>query len=132
MNEFNFIAENKTYKVYSIYESVYLKEKKTTDSQNDFSKTDKLIAHHYGDPEDGIITENHIIVSGCGISIYDLKTGIEKHILNDADNITWTNGIHQDGEDDYHTEFRFVTRNAENKWRVFKMHIPTEKHKELD
>lgn len=126
MNEINFIAENETYKVYSIYESVYLKEKKSTDNLEGFSKKDKYIAHHYGDPNDGIITEDYVIVSGCGISIYDLKNGIEKHFYDNPDNIFWTNGIHQDGQDDYHTEFRFITWNSENKLRVFKMNIPTE------
>ena len=97
-----------------------------------FSKKDKFIGHHYGNPNDGIITDNYVIISGCGISIYDLKTETENHYFTDKNERYWTNGIHQEGEDDYHTEFRFVSNNSDNKLRVFKMNIQTEKLTELE
>ncbi len=127
-----FIAENEKYKVYSSYEDVYLKEKKACHHQDEFSEKDRCIGSHYGDPNDGIITENYVIVSGHGILIYDLKNHKEKHVLNSAKNEHWTNAIHQDMFDDYHTEFRFVSYNSENKLRVFKMNILTEELTELD
>ncbi len=127
-----FIAENKKYKVYAIYENVYLKEKRSCHNQDDFSEKDEWIGYHYGDPNDGIITENYVIVSGHGILIYDLKTGKERHVLNSVQNGYWTNAIHQEDTDDYHTEFRFVSFNSENKYRVFKMNILTEELTELD
>jgi len=128
----NFITENEKYKVYSLDESIYLKEKSLFGNQDEFSKKDKFIGHHYGNPNDGIITESHVIVSGCGISIYDIKKQKEKHLFTDENNRIWTNGIHQEGEDDYHTEFRFVSYNSENKLRVFKMNIQTEQLTELE
>ena len=127
-----FIAENEKYKIYSLDESIYLKEKKNSDSHDKFSKKDKFIGHHYGNPNDGIITENYVIITGCGISIYDLKNGTDKHLLTDENDRYWTNGIHQEGEDDYHTEFRFVSFNSNNKLRVFKMNILTEELTELN
>jgi hypothetical protein len=128
----NFIAENEKYKVYSLDESIYLKEKSLFKNHDKFSNEDKFIGHHYGNPNDGIITENYVIVSGCGISIYDLMNKTDRHLFTDENNRYWTNGIHQEGEDDYHTEFRFVSNNSDNKLRVFKMNIQTEKLTELE
>ncbi len=127
----NFIAENQKYKVYSLDESVYLKEKNTFENQNDYSKNDKFIAYHYGNPNNGIITDYYVIISGYGISVYDLKNGTEKHFF-DGENNWWTNGVHQDEKDDYKSEFRFVSWNSEDKLRVFKMNILTEKLTELE
>ena len=128
----NFIAENKKFKVYSLDESIYLKKKSLLNNNDKFSKKDKFIGHHYGNPNDGIITENYIIVSGCGISIYNLKKETDNHFFTDENDRYWTNGIHQEGEDDYHTEFRFVSHNSENKLRVFKMNIVTAELTELE
>ena len=127
-----FIAENEKYKVYSLDESIYLKEKKLSANQDEFSKDDKFIGCHYGNPNDGIISQNYVIVSGCGISIYDLNTGIEKHHFMDGNERLWTNGIHKEEKDNYHTEFRFVSWNSENKLRVFKMNILTAELTELE
>ena len=121
-----FIAENNKYKVCSIDESIYLKKKKSWRNFFGFSKKYEFISHHYGNPNDGLITDNFVIFSGCGISIYDLKSKSEKHFFANGDKQMWTNGIHQDSEDDYHTEFRFVALNSENKLRVFKMNILSE------
>jgi len=128
----NFIAENEKFKVYSLDESIYLKKKNLLNNNNKFSKKDKFIGHHYGNPNDGIITDKYVIVSGCGICIYDLKAETENHYFTDEKDRYWTNGIHQEGEDDYHTEFRFVSWNSENKLRVFKMNILTAELTELE
>lgn len=127
----NFITENEKYKVYSLDESIYLKEKKMSENHDEFSKNDKFIGHHYGNPNDGIITENYVIVSGCGISIYDLKEQTDRYLFTDENDRYWTNGIHQEGEDDYRIEFRFVSFNSENELRVFKMNAQTEQLSEL-
>jgi len=71
-------------------------------------------------------------VTGCGISIYDIKTKIDRHLLTDENDRCWTNGIHQEKEDDYLNEFRFVSYNSENKLRVFKMNIETKQLTELE
>lgn len=120
-----YLAESEKFKVYSIYESVYLKNKMTTQSQNDFDNQDLFIAWHYGDPNDAIILRNekYVVVSGCGISIYDIENKVENHILDDADDITWTNGLHQDDRDDQDREVRFVSFYNEDKLRVFKIDL---------
>lgn len=127
----NFIAENEKYKVYSLDENVYLKEKKFFKNHNKFSKKDKFIGCHYGNPNDGMIIEDYVVVSGCGISIFNLKNGIENHYYSDENEKFWTNAIHQESEDDYNTEFRFVTWNSDNQLRVFKMNIITSELLEL-
>lgn len=121
----NFLTENSEYKVYSIYENVYLKSKKDSMNLDDFETTDKLITNHYGDPNDAIILNSgkHIIISGCGLSIYYIDDGFEKHILAEPDNITWTNGLFQDESDHQLLEVRFVALNQVDQLRVFKMNI---------
>lgn len=128
----NFIAENKKYKVYSLDENIYLKEKSLLSNNNKYSKKDKFIGFHYGNPNNGIITENYVIVSGCGISIYNLKKKTESHYFANENETYWTNGIHQEDGDDCHTEIRFVSYNHENKLRVFKMNILTGELTELE
>ena len=125
----SFLTENIIYKVYSIYESIYLKQKSTSSNENHFEETDILISVHYGDPNSAIFlySGKHIIISGCGLSIYDIDKKKEIHILAEPDNIWWTNGLHQDDLDDVNTEFRFVSTFKENETRVYKMNISTMK-----
>lgn len=87
-----YLAESENFKVYSIYENVYLKNKTKTQFQNDFDNQDLLIAYHYGDPNDALIlpNEKYIVVSGCGISIYDVENQVDNHILDDPGHVTWT------------------------------------------
>jgi len=68
--------------------------------------------------------ETHVIVSGCGLSIYTIESKKELHILNEPDKITWTNGLYEDGFDN-DFEFRFVAANKEGQLRVFKMNVLT-------
>lgn len=70
-------------------------------------------------------SNDHIIVSGCGLSIYEISTDTEKHILAESDEITWTNGVFQNELDDQFFEFRFVAFNKNKNVRVFKIHINT-------
>ena len=128
-----FLAENIDYKVYSIYESVYLKTKKSSKNLDNFEESDTLIGVHYGEPNNAIIlnSNNHIVVSGCGLSIYEISTKDEKHILSEPDNITWTNVVYQDELDNLQLEFRFVSFNKVNDLRVFKMNLKTQKIIEL-
>lgn len=50
----NFITQNEKYKVYSLDESIYLKEKSFSNNHDKFSNEDKFVGHHYGNPNDGI------------------------------------------------------------------------------
>ncbi len=105
-----FLAENNRYKVYSIEESIYLKDKDNSSNHNDYKEADFFIAWHYENPNDAIIlnTKELIIVSsGCGISIYNHKTKEEKSFFSEPKNIDWTNGLHQD-EIDKREEFCFI------------------------
>ena len=130
----NYLAESAAYKVYAIYESVYLKEKPTSDTQDGFSEADQFIAWHYGDPTSAIVlpTGKHIIVAGCGLSLYDTERREEAHILDEPDKILWTNALHQDSLDDMNCEFRFVAFNKDDVMRVFKMNVSTRKIEQLD
>jgi len=133
-NFIHFLAESVDYKVYAICESVYLKNKNTSKKQNDFCKEDIFITWHYGDPNDAIIlaSEKYIIVSGCGLTIYDIEKEIENHILEEPNNIVWTNGLHQDEMDDPNNEFRFIRYNDSNNLRVYKMNVKTLEQIEIE
>ena len=63
-----YLAENDTYKVYSLCESVYLKTKKNSQNLSEFEERDLFIAWHYGDPAAAVLlySGNHVVVAGCG------------------------------------------------------------------
>ena len=129
-----FLAENNDLKVYSIEESVYLKNKKTSKNYNEFSNDDILVTHHYGNPNNAIILRSgrYLIVSGCGLTIYNIGDGIENQVMDEPNSIVWTNGLHQDELDDQNLEFRFVRYNDKGLLRVFKMNAQTLKQVELE
>jgi len=121
-----YLAENDTYKVYSLCESVYLKRKATSQNLDDFEESDSLVAWHYGDPTAAIIlgSNAYVIVAGCGITVYDVNRHLEMGFLNSADDIWWTDGLHQGFEDDG-IECRFVSFFDTDKLRVFKINAVT-------
>ncbi len=120
-----FLTKNENFKVYSIYENIYLKHKFKSRKHTDFDEKDFLMAVHYGDPNGALIlpSEEFAIISGCGLSIFDIKNQKDYHILDDPERITWTNGLHQDGQDDQNKEVRFVSWNSENQLRIFKIDL---------
>lgn len=125
MNEHRWLAESENFKVYSIYDNAYIKNKKTTNSLNQFEKADKHIQWIYGEPSGAIIMpkEDKTIIVGSGIYIYDIKSEklIEKY--NDPKHIKWIDTIYQAEEDDCLNEFRIVTLNKDDQLRVFKVSI---------
>ena len=129
-----YLAENDEYKVYSSYEYVYLKDKSKSKDLNSFEETDINIAWHYGDPTSALFLKSgkHLIISGCGLTIYDLENKLEKNILDDPENNTWTNAIHQDELDDQNLYFRFISYFENDKLRVFKANIETLEIEMLD
>ena len=129
-----YLSESKNYKVYSIYENVYLKDKRSSKNLNDFDKNDKFITSHCGDPDYALILQNeeYVIISGCGISVYNIKLKSENHILDEVDNVTWTEGLHQSSADNQNVEIRFVSHNRSNQLRVFKMNIESLETEELN
>ena len=111
-----------------------MKNKLISKKINDFDDKDLFIANHYGDPNDALILTNEkfVVVSGCGLSIYNIENNNDNHILDDSDNITWTNGLHQDGQDDQNREVRFVAFNKKNQLKVFKIDLISMKITELE
>lgn len=127
----SFLAEDTRYKVYALYESVYLKLKSSSCNQNNYEKQDLLIACHYGDPSAAIIIPGYIIVAGCGLTIFDLEKQEETTYFDKPDSISWTNGLYQDGMDSP-LEFRYVALTDNEKLRVFKMNALTKEVTQLD
>ena len=130
------LAESKNFKVYSLDENVYLRDKNLNSADLEFSKNDKFIDSHYGNPTGAIFihpeNEKFIAISGCGISIYNLETGTLVNFLDEKDRVHHTNGIHQVLLDDQISEFRFVGYNKSNELRVFKMNIESKEISELE
>ena len=119
-----YLFESKHFKVYSCYENVYLTHKLSSKNSSD---NDLLIASHYGDPNGAIIfpDEKYVVVSGCGLSIYNVELQSEIHILDAPNRIWWTNGLHQEGEDNQSKEVRFVSWNNQSHLRIFKIDVET-------
>lgn len=119
-----------------IEENVYLRKKSNNASQDIYHKNDICITSHYGNPTCAIIlySGKHIIIAGCGLTIYDIENKLEKRILCEPDNIWWTNGLHQHPSpaENLNTEFRFISFNKDNKLRVFKLNIETNIIEEQD
>lgn len=122
-----FLAESTNYKVYSIYESVYLKHKIYNTSGTQFDPADTFVTAHYGDPATAIILpgENHVITAGCGLSIYDVRSKTVIDLFNAPDDIHWISGLYTDSEDNEQIEFRYPDINEYNQLRIFKLNIKT-------
>jgi hypothetical protein len=130
----NYLTESAVYKVYALYESVYLKHKPSSLIKDDYDPADKFIACHYGDPTSALITslDRHIIVSGCGLSIYSTEHDYAEHILDEPDSRWWTDALHKGMSDDGSCEFRFVSFNEADRLRVFRMNLLTRQIEQLD
>lgn len=122
-----YLAEIEHYKVYAMHESVYLKLKATSKDQNNFESHDRLIADHYGDPSAAIIfyAENYVVVSGCGLTIYNVATNSETNLMADPKDIHWINGLYQDEMDDALFECRYIDYLDRKHLRVFKINVLT-------
>ncbi len=125
MNKYRWLAESENFKVYSIYDNAYIKNKQTSNSLSQFEKTDKHIQWIYGEPNGAIIMpkEDQIILVGSGIYIYDIQAEKLIELYNDPKNIKWVDTIYQTEEDDWLNEFRIVTFNEKDQLRVFKTSI---------
>jgi hypothetical protein len=130
----SYLAESADYKVYALYENVYLKRKATSPTPDGYAEEDECIAWHYGDPAAALIMPDgkHIIVAGCGLSVYNVEHRREIQLMAEPGAVTWTNGLHQDGSDDSRYEFRFVAYNAANQMRVFRLSLLTQLIEQLD
>ena len=108
-----YLAESDSFKVYSLFESVYLKVKSRCKSYIEYEKSDECIASVYGDPESALISfdENYVVIGGCGVSIYNIQSREIVELFNEPDNITWTEGVYQSAEDQNHfVRFNVLTK----------------------
>ena len=115
--------ENDQYRLYSIYENVYLKNKAAEDGVKD-----TFISSAYGDPDSALVSfENDFFaIAGCGITVYFLKDGDSYEIGTEADNLFWTEGIYQSGEDDFNF-VRFTAFTSDNQIRVHRFDVLSKK-----
>jgi len=113
------LFENSKYRLYSIYENVYLKSKDDLDE-----KEDVFVTSVYGDPDSGLISSgnNYIAVAGCGITIHFLTDRDSYELGTDPENILWTEGIYQSDEEDFNF-VRFTAYTEENKIRVHRLDV---------
>lgn len=113
------LFENEKYKLYSSYESVYLKNKNTNSPDEDL-----FITYIYGDPDSALISFNNefIAIAGCGISIYFLSSSIFYELGTEAENTLWTEGIYQSADDDQYC-IRFSAYTSENLLRIHRLDV---------
>ncbi len=143
----NWLSESQNYKVYSEFENVYVKDKRTDSTPKAYDECDKFITSHYGNPEGALISpcEDYVVVVGHGISIYPLneKFGIEPaELFQNTRNQMWTNGVHiesyDQSDDSWETDgpywiwFRFVSIDEDDNTRVFKMNAKTRELLKVD
>ncbi len=119
-----FLAESESFKVYSLFESVYLKVKSHCQSYIEYEKSDKCIASVYGDPDSALISfdERYVVVGGCGVIIYNTQTGKSVELFNEPENITWIEGVYQSTED--RSNFvRFNVRTKAEMLSIYRLDI---------
>ena len=119
-----FLAESESYKVYSIYESVYLKVKSRCRSYVEYEKSDECIASIYGDPDSAFISfdEDYVVIGGCGVTIYNIPSRETVELFNEPDNITWTEGVYQSAEDGNNL-FRFNALTKTDQLAIHRLDI---------
>lgn len=122
------LDESHDHLVSSEYELVFLKNKNTDE--------EICIDSHYGDPSGALILmdnnweDSYVIISGYGLSIYEIKTNKLIEFWNKPDNNKNPDGLYFPfGCDD--NEFGFVMYNYSNELRVFMGNAKTLEFKEL-
>ncbi|NVJ59340.1 MAG: hypothetical protein HWE27_03065 [Gammaproteobacteria bacterium] len=117
------LFENEQYRLYSVCENVYLKKLTASGSVEDV-----FISSVYGDPDSALISfgNDFVAIAGCGVTIYFLSNGDSYEIGTEPDNIFWTEGIYQSGEDDFNF-VRFTAYTDDNKIRVHRLDASTKK-----
>lgn len=133
MNEHRWLCESENFKVYSIYDNTYLKDKRGSRILNKFEKEDKFIQWIYGEPNGAIIMPNEdiVIIVGSGIYIYDINKKELLEFFNEPNNIKWIDTVYQNHQDNSSNEFRVVMCNEQNQLREFKYQIEESKLKEI-
>ncbi|KZN39326.1 hypothetical protein N480_00425 [Pseudoalteromonas luteoviolacea S2607] len=118
------LFESDNFRLYSCYESSYLKCKNVPD------RKDVHISCCYGDPSSGLISthEEFVAVSGCGIAIFFIEDGSSYELGTDPEDILWTEGIYQSEMDTQH-QVRFTAETKDGLIRVHRLDV---KSRELE
>lgn len=134
MDEHRWLAESGNFKVYSIYDNAYIKDKRKSKTLSKFDKDDKFIQSIYGEPNGAIIMpkEDKVIIVGSGIYIYDIQTEKVTEYFNEPNDIRWIDSIYQNEQDDWLNEFRIVAFNENNQLRIFRYLINESQLKEVN
>ncbi|MCX7545210.1 hypothetical protein [Marinicella gelatinilytica] len=121
-----YLSENDIYKLYSINESVYLKDKSKSDNLCDYENSDLYLTSVYGDPDSALISFDgtFICVAGCGISIYFIESKKCIQLFNEPEEIIWTEGVYQSAEDGQHY-VRFNANTETEKFRIYRLNVKT-------
>ena len=121
-----YLSENGIYKLYSLHESVYLKDKSKSDNLCDFENSDLYVTSLYGDPDSALISFDgtYICVAGCGINIYFIESRKCIQLFNDPEEIIWTEGVYQSAEDGQHY-VRFNAKTETEKVRIYRLNVKT-------
>ena len=119
-----YLAESESFKVYSIFESVYLKVKSHCRSYIEHENADECIASVYGDPDSALISfdEEYVVIGGCGVTIYNIQSRKTVELFNEPDDITWTEGVYQSAED-RNSYFRFNALTKSDKLAIHRLDI---------
>lgn len=117
-----FLAESESFKVYSIYESVYLKVKPCCRNHMAYEKSDECIASVYGDPDSALISfdEDYIAIGGCGLNIYNIQSRKTVELFNGPDDIIWTEGVYQSAKDQ-NNFFRFTAHTIKGQLAIHRV-----------
>jgi hypothetical protein len=121
-----YLSENDKYKLYSLYESVYLKDKSKSGSHCGFEGSDVFVTSVYGDPDSALLSFDgtFICVAGCGITIYFIESKKCVELFDDPDDITWTEGVYQSAEDEPHY-VRFNVCTDTEKFAINRLNVKT-------
>ncbi|MBA6354216.1 hypothetical protein [Colwellia sp. BRX9-1] len=127
-----YLSESENYKVYSLDESVYLKDKSNSKKISDYEERDELITWVYGNPDSALLSwdEKFVVVGGCGITIYLIESKECIDLFNEPNDITWTEGVYQAAGDDIHF-VRFNVLTNTDKLQVVKLNIKTQEFEVL-
>ena len=127
-----YLSENEKYKLYSLHESVYLKDKSKSKKLCDYEGSDTFVTSVYGDPDSALLSFDgtFICVAGCGITIYFIETKTCIELFNEPDDITWTEGVYQSAEDEPNY-VRFNAYTETEKFAINKLNVKTNELKVL-
>jgi len=121
-----YLSENDKYKLYSLHESVYLKDKSKSNNLCDFEGTDIFVTSVYVDPDSGLLSfdGSFICVAGCGITIYFIESKKCIELFNEPEDITWTEGVYQSADDEQNY-VRFNVYTETEKLAINRLNVKT-------